>query len=78
MAWKCPTLVPLLLQRGANPNDIHIPTGSSVLGFVLENNGGKELVDAIIKSGAHPTASHRGKSLVKYLQNLGKYVYVNI
>lgn len=78
MAWKCPTLVPLLLQRGANPNDIHIPTGSSVLGFVLENNGGKELVDAIIKSGAHPTASHRGKSLVKYLQNLGKFVYVNI
>lgn len=76
MAWKCPTLVPFLLQRGANPNDIHIPTGSSVLGFVLENNGGKELVDTIIKSGANPTASHRGKSLVRYLQNLGKYVYV--
>ena len=74
MAWKCPNLVPELLNRGANPNDIHQPSGSSVLGLVLENNGSSELIKSIILHGANPTGSHRGKPLVKYCQNIGKYL----
>lgn len=74
MAWKCPALVPDLLRKGANPNDIHLPTGSSVLGLVLENNGGKETIEAIIQSGANPKEKHRGESLVKCCRNLGKYI----
>ncbi|XP_065921776.1 uncharacterized protein [Magallana gigas] len=70
MAWKCPALVPDLLRKGANPNDIHLPTGSSVLGLVLENNGGKETIEAIIQSGANPKEKHRGESLVKCCRNL--------
>ena len=74
MAWKCPNLVPELLNRGANPNDIHQPSGSSVLGLVLENNGSSELIKSIILHGANPTGSHREKPLVKYCQNIGKYL----
>lgn len=78
MAWKCPELVPELLRRGANPNDIHRPTGSTVLGLVLENNGRKETIEAIIQSGANPTEKHRGKSIVQCCQNLGRYNYIII
>lgn len=74
MAWKCPALVPDLLRKGANPNGIHLPTGSSVLGLVIENNGGKETLEAIIQSGANSKEMHRGKSLVKWCLNLGKYI----
>ena len=73
MAWKCPTLVPNLLNRGANPNDIHSPSGSTVLGFVLEKNETAKLIESVIRLGADPKGSHRGKPLVNYCQTLGKY-----
>ena len=71
VAWKCPTLVPDLLNRGANPNDTHSLSGSTVLGLVLENSGNAELIESVIRLGADPKGSHRGKPVVNYCQTLG-------
>ncbi|XP_061170070.1 serine/threonine-protein phosphatase 6 regulatory ankyrin repeat subunit C-like [Saccostrea echinata] len=71
-AIKCPDLVPKFLKQGANPNEVHSTSGSSVLGHVLENDGDKEAVKSLIQAGACITKGSRGKTAIQCCKNLGK------
>ncbi|XP_062603294.1 poly [ADP-ribose] polymerase tankyrase-like [Saccostrea cucullata] len=71
-ALKCPNLVPKFLKQGADPNDDLSTCGSSVLGLMLENNGDKETVKAVIQAGACISNGCRGKTAIECCKNLGQ------
>ncbi|XP_062591529.1 putative ankyrin repeat protein RF_0381, partial [Saccostrea cucullata] len=64
-ARRCPSLIPEFLARGANPNEIHYPSGFSVLGFAIENGGSREVIKSLIKAGANIANGCHGKSAIK-------------
>ncbi|XP_056012069.1 uncharacterized protein LOC125678557 [Ostrea edulis] len=69
-AFRCPSLVPQFLARGANPNEVHATSGLSVLGILIENGASREVLKSVIQAGANINKGCCGKTAIQCCENL--------
>ncbi|XP_061196650.1 serine/threonine-protein phosphatase 6 regulatory ankyrin repeat subunit C-like [Saccostrea echinata] len=73
-AMQMPSLVPNLLKRGGNANDVYDENGQSVLMLAFENNADRKTIEDIVRAGANLTwRDNSGKTTFSLLKSLDQF-----
>ncbi|XP_062591573.1 putative ankyrin repeat protein RF_0381 [Saccostrea cucullata] len=72
-AKKVPSLLPALLKRGGNANDVYEKTGQSVLMLAFENDADRKTVEEIVRAGANLSWKDKyGRTVFSMLKSIGQ------